>query len=114
MGSSTSPSMGSPSEEVVVLLLSESSMLILLTELEGIVLSDGGMVDHIMLVILLGESSTLLLPRLLLEGICSPRPEMVGEESGDDSAKVEWWRLVHARAKSRPRDLLGSIEAGAP
>jgi hypothetical protein len=65
-------------------------------------------------VILLGESSTLLLTRLFLGGICKPRPEIVGEESGEDSASVEWCRFVHARAKSSPRDRLGSIDAGDP
>jgi hypothetical protein len=89
IGSSMSLSIGSSSEDVV-LLVSESSMLMLLTELDAIVLSECGIVDHIELVILLGESNTLLLPRLLLGGICKPRPEIVGEESGDDSASVEW------------------------
>ena len=42
-------------------------------------------------------------------------PPIVGEESGEDcSAKVEWWRFVAAREKSRPRDLLGSTLEGEP
>lgn len=47
-------------------------------------------------------------------GMVIPRPPMVGEESGDDSARVEWWRLVHAREKSRPRERRGSTELGEP
>ena len=40
---------------------------------------------------------------------------MVGEESGEDcSARVEWWRFVAAREKSRPRDRLGSTLEGEP
>ncbi len=81
-------SVGSSSEDAV-LSVSESSMLILLTELVGIALSEWGIVDHIPPVMLLGESSTLLLPRLFLCGICKPRPAIVGEESGEDSANVE-------------------------
>jgi hypothetical protein len=42
-------------------------------------------------------------------------PPMVGDESGEDfSAKVEWWRFVAAREKSRPRDLLGRTLEGEP
>jgi hypothetical protein len=38
---------------------------------------------------------------------------MVGEESGEAwSARVEWWRLVAAREKSRPLDRLGRIFVG--
>jgi hypothetical protein len=38
---------------------------------------------------------------------------IVGEESGEDcSARVEWWRLVHARENSAPRDRRGRSEAG--
>ena len=70
-------------------------MLILLTELDKAVLSVFGIVDHRVLDILLGESSTVL-PRLLLCGICIPRPPIVGDASGDDSANVEWCRFVHA------------------
>lgn len=51
-------------------------------------------------------------PRLW--GIFTPRPPMVGDESGDDSARVEWCRLVQAREKSRPRERRGSTEAGDP
>ena len=38
---------------------------------------------------------------------------IVGEESGEAwSARVEWWRLVAAREKSRPRDLRGRMLVG--
>jgi hypothetical protein len=37
---------------------------------------------------------------------------MVGDESGDDSARMEWWRLVAAREKSKPRDRRGRIFVG--
>lgn len=47
-------------------------------------------------------------------GIIIPRPPTVGEESGDDSARVEWWRFVQARAKSRPRERRGRTEPGDP
>ena len=67
----------------------------LLTELDKAVLSVFGIVDHKELDILLGESSTVL-PKLLLCGICIPRPPIVGDASGDDSASVEWCRFVHA------------------
>lgn len=43
-----------------------------------------------------------------------PRPPIVGEESGDSAMVVEWWRLVHALEKSKPRDLRGSTDAGEP
>lgn len=93
IGSSISRSMSS--SDVVSLSESRSSMLILLTELDKAVLSVFGIVDHRVLDILLGESSTVL-PRLLLCGICIPRPPIVGDASGDDSANVEWCRFVHA------------------
>lgn len=67
----------------------------LLTELDSAVRSVFGIVDHNELDMLLGESSTVL-PKLLLCGICIPRPPMVGDASGDDSASVEWCRFVHA------------------
>lgn len=38
---------------------------------------------------------------------------IVGDESGDAwSARVEWWRLVAAREKSRPLDLRGRMFVG--
>lgn len=57
----------------------------------------------------LGESSIMELTDALREGMPIPFWVMMGEESGDDcSARVEWWRLVHAREKSRPREWRGS------
>jgi hypothetical protein len=47
-------------------------------------------------------------------GIIIPRPPTVGDESGDDSARVEWWRFVHAREKSSPRERRGRTEPGDP
>lgn len=47
-------------------------------------------------------------------GIAMPRPPTVGDESGEDSARVEWWRLVQAREKSRPRDRRGRTDPGDP
>lgn len=55
----------------------------------------------------------VLCPRPLLCGILIPRPVM-GEASGEDSARVEWCRFVQALAKSRPRDLRGRTEPGEP
>lgn len=86
IGSSISRSMSS--SDVVSLSDPESSMLMLLTELDRVVLSAFGIFDHRELDKLLGESSTVL-PRLLLCGICIPRPPIVGDASGDDSASVE-------------------------
>lgn len=38
---------------------------------------------------------------------------MTGDESGDGcSARIEWWRLVAAREKSRPRERRGSRLVG--
>ena len=87
MASSLSRSMGSSSKDEL-LSLSESNMLTLLTELERAVRSVLGIVDQRELDMLLGESSTVL-PKLRLCGICTPRPEIVGEASGEDSARVE-------------------------
>ena len=36
----------------------------------------------------------------------------MGEDSGDDSARVEWWRFVAALEKSSPLDRRGRTEAG--
>lgn len=47
-------------------------------------------------------------------GIAMPRPPTIGDESGEDSARVEWWRFVHAREKSRPRDRRGRTDPGDP
>lgn len=43
-----------------------------------------------------------------------PRPPIVDDESGEDSARVEWCRLVQAREKSRPRERRGRTEPGEP
>ena len=93
IGSSVSRSISS--SDVDSLSVPESSILMLLTELDSAVRSVFGIVDHNELDMLLGESSTVL-PKLLLCGICIPRPPMVGDASGDDSASVEWCRFVHA------------------
>lgn len=47
-------------------------------------------------------------------GMATPRPPIVGEESGEDSARVEWWRFVQAREKSNPRERRGRTEPGEP
>lgn len=39
---------------------------------------------------------------------------VIGDASGEDSARVEWCRFVHALAKSSPLDLLGRTDAGDP
>lgn len=89
---------------------SESIMLILLTELDRFVLSCNE--DHIGF--WLGDSKIVPLSAMpLLWGILIPRP-VIGDASGDDSASVEWCRLVHALAKSRPLDLLGRTDEGEP
>lgn len=62
-------------------------MLILLTELDRAVRSPGTF-DHIGFDTLLGESNTVLLPRLLRWGILIPLP-VIGDASGEDSANVE-------------------------
>lgn len=87
MGSSKSRSIAMPSDEES-LSESESSMLILLTELDSVVRSAIGFEDHRDVVTLLGESKTVF-PRLLLCGICIPRPPIVGDASGEASARVE-------------------------
>ena len=47
------------------------------------------------------------------EGMAIPFWVIVGEESGEDcSAKVEWWRFVQAREKSRPLEWRGNTDAG--
>lgn len=86
IGSSVSLSISS--SDVVSLSDPESSIFMLLTELDRAVRSTFGMVDHNELDILLGESSTVL-PKLLLCGICIPRLPIVGDASGEDSARVE-------------------------
>lgn len=45
-------------------------------------------------------------------GIATPRPPIVGDDSGDDSARVERCKFVQAREKSRPRDRRGRTEPG--
>lgn len=45
-------------------------------------------------------------------GIATPRPPIVGDDSGDDSARVDRCRFVHAREKSSPRDRRGRTDPG--
>lgn len=89
----------------------ESIILMLLTELDRLVLSPWRD-DHV--VFWLGESRIEpVLPSPLLCGMLIPRP-VIGEASGEVSARVEWCRFVQALAKSSPLDLLGRTEAGEP
>lgn len=61
----------------------------------------------------LDDCSVPLKSPLLLPGIFTPRPPIVGLESGLDwSASVEWCRCVAAREKSRPLDLRGRMFVG--
>lgn len=63
----------------------------------------------------LGDSSNMELERGFPCGILIPFCVIVGDESGDDaSGRVEWWRLVHARENSAPRERRGSSDAGDP
>lgn len=49
----------------------------------------------------------------LRAGMFIPRSPMTGDESGDGcSARIEWWRLVAAREKSRPRERRGKRLVG--
>lgn len=50
----------------------------------------------------------------LRDGIAMLFCVMIGDESGDDSATVEWCKFVHAREKSRPLECLGIDVAGEP
>ena len=45
-------------------------------------------------------------------GIIIPLPPTVGDESGEDSASVEWWRFVQALEKSIPLERRGRADAG--
>lgn len=111
IGSSlSSGSKGSISSEEL-LESSDPSMLMLPTELEAAVLSPW---CQAVCITELGESRTIMeLERGLFEGILMLFWVMVGDESGEDaSGRVEWWRLVHARENSAPRDRRGSSEAG--
>lgn len=88
---------------------SESIMLTLLTELDRVVLSAWND-DHVGC--WPGDSRIKpLLPAPLLCGMLIPRPVM-GDASGELSARVEWCRFVQALAKSRPLDLLGRTDEG--
>ena len=85
------------------------------TELDRPVLSAFAIVDQSEFGTLFGDSGTLgLLGGLKrpLRGIIQPRDPTMGEDSGDDSASVEWCRFVAALEKSIPRDLLGSTDEG--
>ena len=62
----------------------------------------------------LGESSIIELIEPLRDGIAILFWVMIGEESGDDSASVEWCNVVQAREKSRPREWRGNEVAGEP
>lgn len=75
-----------PSSEDVSVSESESNMLTLLTELESVVRS--GIVDQRDAEVLLGESKTVLPPKLRLCGMFTPRP-VTGEASGEEMASVE-------------------------
>lgn len=109
IGSSlSSGSIGSPSSEVL-LESSDPSILMLPTELEAAVLSPA---PHAACMFTFGESNTMEFPLGFL-GIIMPFCVIVGEESGEDwSARVEWWRLVHALENSAPRDRRGRRDAG--
>jgi len=61
-----------------------------------------------------GESNIIEFIDPLRDGIAMLFCVVIGEESGDDSAKVEWWRLVEAREKSSPRECRGIEVAGMP
>ncbi len=51
----------------------------------------------------LGDSIIMDTLDPLRDGILKLFCVIVGEESGEDwSGRVEWWRFVHARAKSKP------------
>jgi hypothetical protein len=102
--SSRSPIIGSSSSSL--LLVSDSIMFTLDTELEIAVRSAGPDVEKGPIEVDPGE------PRRC--GMVTPRPPTVGDESGDDSAMIEWCRFVHAREKSSPRDRRGSTEPGEP
>lgn len=82
-------------------------LVVLPTELDMCILSWLPIMDHRDVVVSAGPKSPWR--RAPPPGMfMAPRPPMVGDESGEDcSARVEWWRLVAAREKSRPRDLRG-------
>jgi hypothetical protein len=103
--SSRSPFMSSSSSSSL-LVVSESSMFTLETELEIVVRSAGPEVENSPMPL------DVAVPRRW--GIVMPRPPIVGEESGEASARVEWWRFVQAREKSRPLERLGNTDAGEP
>lgn len=84
---SLSPSIGSSSSSLLV--VSESSMFTLETELEMVVRSAGPEVEKGWAAPVLGDArpDDVAPPRRC--GIVRPRPPMVGDESGEDSARVE-------------------------
>lgn len=61
-----------------------------------------------------GESSIIELIEPFREGIAILFWVIIGDESGEDSASVEWWRLVQALLKSRPLECLGRDVADRP
>ena len=79
-------------------------------------LSGWAAVDHMDVAPLPGESGIVKFDKGLKgpfrAGIIMPLPLTVGDESGEDSASVEWWRFVQALEKSIPRDRRGSADAG--
>jgi hypothetical protein len=78
-------------------------------------LRSGARDPHALPGIMAGESSAMELIDILREGIFIAFCVVTGEESGSRcSASVEWWRLVQAREKSRPREWRGSDVAGLP
>ena len=95
---------------------SDPSMFTLPSELDTTILSAFAIVDHSELELLVIDSELLEKWRpFFLLGMFIALPPMVGDESGEDcSAKVEWWRFVAAREKSRPLDLLGRTLEGEP
>lgn len=112
--SSSSPSItASPSEEELP--ESYSITFELPTELDKPDRSPPIAAPHKELDTLLGDSGTLeLLGGLLkrpLRDMKPPRDPIMGEDSGEDSASVEWCRLVAAREKSNPLERRGKTEA---
>ena len=103
------------SSESESLSISDPSILTLPTELDTVDRSLRLICGHVEPGPRLGESSIIELTEAFRDGIpiASPFCVMTGEESGDDcSARVEWWRLVQAREKSRPRECRGSEVTG--
>lgn len=102
MDSSSSPP---PPSSSSLLLVSDSIMFTLDTELDTVVRSLGPDVEN-------GCTADVdpIDPRR--GGMATPRPPIVGDDSGDDSARVDKCKFVHAREKSSPRDLRGRTDPG--